>query len=408
MNLDNRTVLLPRYVRDFSCIGADCEDSCCVGWSVPVDETTYSKYQRVNDEELKPSLRGDITRNKSNRGKRDYAFITLKENSCCPFLNEEKLCKIQAKLGEDYLSSVCFTYPRVINKIDEGFERSLTLSCPEATRLALLNPAGIEFDHVEETSYTGWSASKQLQTLGVKQQNAQRFFWEIRIYTIEVLQNRSFSLQERLIFLGLFYQELQELISNERVSLIPQLIRRYKEGMTTDQVEELNSNFVLQMQLLQELAEVRIQLGVTSQRYLECYEEFIKGLSYSEEAAIQEVATRYREAYQTYYEPFINEHEYILENYLVNYVFHYLMPFGNYPTVFDEYMMMVVHYSLIKMHLIGIGAYHKGLTVDQTIKLIQSFAKTVEHSQPYLKKVFELLHRNGYAKLPYIVTLIKN
>ena len=43
--------------------------------------------------------------------------------------------------------------------------------------------------------------------------------------------------------------------------------------------------------------------------------------------------------------------------------------------MFNAYMMLVLHYSLIKMHLVGISAYNKGLTVELVVKLIQSFAK---------------------------------
>ena len=35
------------YIEKFRCLGADCGDSCCVGWDVRVDQDTYQKLQDV-------------------------------------------------------------------------------------------------------------------------------------------------------------------------------------------------------------------------------------------------------------------------------------------------------------------------------------------------------------------------
>ena len=43
------------------------------------------------------------------------------------------------RVAEEYLSNVYTCFPRVTNKIDEVYEMSLDVSCPEAARLILLN-----------------------------------------------------------------------------------------------------------------------------------------------------------------------------------------------------------------------------------------------------------------------------
>ena len=37
----------PSYLKNFKCIGGACEDTCCAGWSIEVDEGTYKKYKKV-------------------------------------------------------------------------------------------------------------------------------------------------------------------------------------------------------------------------------------------------------------------------------------------------------------------------------------------------------------------------
>ena len=93
--------LQPRYVTEFRCIGDECEDTCCYGWRVNVDEETYDRYRHVADSQLRSSFDKLITINTDATQKSDYASLVLTESGC-GFLSE-RLCGIQTKLGESYL-----------------------------------------------------------------------------------------------------------------------------------------------------------------------------------------------------------------------------------------------------------------------------------------------------------------
>ena len=58
-----RRVLQPKCFERFRCIGADCEDTCCSGWLVNIDKSTYQNYQHCEDPELGPRLRQLVTIN---------------------------------------------------------------------------------------------------------------------------------------------------------------------------------------------------------------------------------------------------------------------------------------------------------------------------------------------------------
>ncbi len=409
-----RILLVPQYMRQFICIGSQCEDSCCIGWRVNIDHTTYRRYRRLRREgELQQALNVYVKRNRSNPSESNYAKIKLKSDNNCPFLNEERLCKIQLQLGEEFLSDVCATYPRTANQVNGVLEKSATMSCPEAARLALLNPNEMEFDEVTEPFETRNIINRQIDThkLAVATK-PERCFWELRIFTIQVLQNRAYTLAERLIVLGMFYQKLQNQIEAGQVEEIPHTIASYTNLLNGNDLREelgrIPAQVTIQMELLKELTDERVVKGVTSQRYLDCFGQFMHGIQYTREELVEEIAARYQEAEEKYYRPFMTEHEYILENYLVNHVFRNLFPFSGAKDLFDNYVMMVVHYALIKMHLIGMAAFHQGLNEELIIKLIQSFAKTVEHNQQYLQHAFSLLQDNGYTTMAYMAILIKN
>ncbi|PEA53805.1 lysine-N-methylase [Bacillus pseudomycoides] len=411
-NTKNRPLLVPQYMQQFSCIGSECEDSCCIGWRVNVDEDTYKKYKKSRDLELKPLFKNKVTRQRSNSSSESYAKIKMEDGGRCSFLSEENLCKVQLKLGAEYLSNTCTVYPRSINSINGVIEKSATMSCPEAARLALLNPNGIDFAEIEEPANTPGSIVKQLKTDGPKMDNTpKKYFWELRVFSIQVIQDRSYTLAERLIILGMFYQNVQKHIDQGDVHGIPTVITNFNNLMSNqgmkESLDKIPTQLSVQMALCKDLVGYRINQSISSQRYLDCLDEMLKGIQYTEEATIEELTENYKKAYEKFYEPFMTEHEYILENYLVNYIFKNLFPFEQ-KTLFDDYVMLVIHYSMIKLHLIGMAGFHKGLTIDLVIKLIQSFAKTVEHNTVYLKGAFALLKANEFTTMPYMAILAKN
>jgi lysine-N-methylase len=287
------------------------------------------------------------------------------------------------------------------------------MSCPEAARLALLNPNGMEFDEVEEIVHNDSIISNKINTKNKSNtEKIEKYFWELRIFTIQVLQNRSYALWERLILLGMFYKKIEECIQNNQVENIPQQITLYteviKQGSLREGLVNIPTQYNIQMKLTKELTDERFRQGINNQRFMDCFNEMIQGIQYVPDGKIEDVMEHYTASCNDYYQPFINEHEYILENYLVNYVFKNLFPFSGYQSVFDDYVMLVVHYAMIKLHLIGMAGFHKGLNKDLVILLIQSFSKTIEHNSMFLRGIFNLLKDNGFTTMAYMSILIKN
>lgn len=414
MTEKNRRIRFPQYLKSFKCIGSTCEDSCCVGWKVDIDHETYKKYQKVRDEELAPLFNQFISRNRtSNKVEANFAKVKLIDGEKCPFLDEEMLCRIQMRRGEEYLSDVCTTYPRMTNTVNGVLERSASVSCPEAARLALLNPDPMVFDEAEEARTSRNIVKVVIKTDDLKLNNKPlKYLLELRDFTIKLLQNRNYPISERMIILGMFFQNIEQTILTKEINDIPGRIVSYtnivNEGSIRDSLSTIPVLYAIQMKLLKEMTDKRYFMGVTNKRYLECFSEFLTGIQYTAESKVEEIGQRYHEASEKYYEPFMNEHEYILENYLVNHAFKNMVPFTEEKSLFDSYMKLVLHYSLIKMHLIGMAGFHKGMTEELVIKLIQSFAKTVEHHKPYIKGIAELMRQNEFNTMAYMAILIKN
>ncbi|MFW5391230.1 flagellin lysine-N-methylase, partial [Yersinia sp. 2544 StPb PI] len=77
--------------------------------------------------------------------------MRLKSDGNCPYLDESRLCEVHKRLGSEALSHTCSTYPRENHQYKTEQFNTLTLSCPEVTRLVLFNPHA--FTLHEETVY---------------------------------------------------------------------------------------------------------------------------------------------------------------------------------------------------------------------------------------------------------------
>jgi lysine-N-methylase len=395
--------LQPSSYHAFRCIGADCEDSCCVGWSVNVDKQTYQAYQRCDDPELGPRLRDLVTINSTSTHDGSYAGITL-SGPTCPFLSEG-LCGIQSKLGAQYLSIMCATYPRVMNVVDDVLERSLDLSCPEAARIMLLDPEPMEFDEEEGAAHDPRMGQLPLlRTSSETPSKPYRLFREIRGRVIELLQNRDYPLRKRLVMLGLYCDQLQEIGTAEPVHEAPD-----------EYCSEPSPEMVL------ELIVGRIGSDFTPPRFLACYREFMQGMDWTAQSSMADLARRYKSIYSQHYMPFMSEHEYMLEHYLVSYVHRTLFPLGPQEStrelsvhnaansIREQCLLLMIHYGIIQTMLVGMAGFHQAaFGTGHVIQLIQSFSKTFEHSLPFPKRALEILAEHGVSSGAGLAILLRN
>jgi lysine-N-methylase len=126
--------IVPRYMSRFRCISERCEEICCSGLRIPVPETEWRRLQKVIQDSGAPPPPDE-----PQNGPNGVEFLMPKDKSkTCTYLDTEKLCSIQRRFGEQYLPSICITYPRHIAKWEGQLSMVGSLGCPEVARLALL------------------------------------------------------------------------------------------------------------------------------------------------------------------------------------------------------------------------------------------------------------------------------
>lgn len=201
-------VRIPAYYKKFSCIGGACEDTCCAGWEIDIDETSYGYYQDL------PGAFGEKVRRciKEYEGDGQDAYeahgFILREGKRCPFLREDGLCEMILTLGEDAICDVCTYTPRNFLEYGGMREISISPSCGEAGRLIFGSPEKAEFLTEEEEG-----------ELDIEEDGEELLFGEriraARDYGIGILQERAYSIWERMGGFLCYGKEVQQRLNEE-------------------------------------------------------------------------------------------------------------------------------------------------------------------------------------------------
>lgn len=201
-----------RYMQRFHCIGAECEDNCCHGWTVEIDPLTHERMQKVTQLHSPAERRRYAAavqkvdppgKKKKQKGKSvKMTIFRLDSEGGCVMLEPSGLCHIQGTFGEKLLSNVCALYPRRIQRVGEMIELSGMVSCPEMSRQLLLHA-----DATDEVDLDRKSLFRNVVTHGMDPRDL-RPYWRllvrVRTFMLRLLRRPGYTLEQRLFFMSWF------------------------------------------------------------------------------------------------------------------------------------------------------------------------------------------------------------
>ncbi len=200
---------LPHYFHQFRCVAAECEDSCCEGWAIMIDEDSLENYKKTV----------------GHLGKRLQESIDWQEGcfrQCdgrCAFLNEDHLCDIQILGGEKMLCDTCRDYPRHKEEYEGVREGSLSLSCIEAAKLILGGMEPVQFlefeDEEEDEEFEDYN-----YLLFTKLMDA-------RDKMIALLQNRDVDIYVRMGRTLALAEEMQKALRDDEIFRMDELLEAF-------------------------------------------------------------------------------------------------------------------------------------------------------------------------------------
>ena len=383
-------IRVPEYFKDFKCIASKCEDTCCAGWGIVIDDATYDRYKNVQGE-FGDRLRSEIVHEAGEN------IFVLKGNNC-PFLNEEKTCDIYINIGEENLCYTCQQYPRYAEEFGSLREVGISLSCPEAARIMLNNSKKVEFELSENnevvSSYNDINAQLFIELL------------QSRKIVMDIIQDRTIDLRKRAVVALLFVDEIQEKIDESEIKEIKSVREKY-----------LDKGFL--EELINELEEYRDNEGSKYDDMHEYFKVFkdLKHITPDDPLGLND-ALRYfwqtdedEELYiikHRQFEEYYKDKLYKFENILVYFVFRYFMK-----AVFDYDILAKIKTALVSYMIIrelAVVRYieNNEFTDEDMVDIAHTYSKDIEHLEENIEALAELFETNDVFDIEEMVMALMN
>lgn len=383
-------IRVPEYFKDFKCIASKCEDTCCAGWGIVIDDVTYDRYKNVQGK-FGERLRSEIVHEAGEN------IFVLKGNNC-PFLNKEKTCDIYINIGEENLCYTCQQYPRYTEEFGSLREIGISLSCPEAARIMLNNDKKVTFELSENeevvSSYNDINAQLFIELL------------QSRNIVMDMLQDRDIDLRKRVALALLFVDEIQEKIDESEIKEIKSVREKYSD------------KFFLE-ELLEKLEEYKDNEGIKYDNIQEYFNVFrdLKHITPNDPLGLND-ALRYfwqtdedEELYILKHKQFVEYYEdkiYKFENILVYFVFRYFMK-----AVFDydalaKIKTAIISYMMIRELAVVRYIENNEFTDEDMVDIAHTYSKDIEHLEENIEALAELFETNEVFDIEEMVMALMN
>ncbi|HVU47454.1 MAG TPA: flagellin lysine-N-methylase [Terracidiphilus sp.] len=406
----------PQYAHRFQCIGSACEDTCCQGWQVPIDEATYQRYQNLPEGPLRTSIVENLQRKPVEEAAKNpavFAIIHMTAENRCPMLTADRLCNIQSQYGHEFLSYTCATYPRIHHTSSGSAITALTLSCPEAARLVLLTPDLLAGNaspaRIGEPTQQPPHISPALLACADA----------IRASVLSIATNRLYPLWQRLFLLSIFAKRLDGIVTGESDRTPADFLADFNatamNGSLRIAMDALPADDLAQMDTVLRLAGLMLHRSNIGPRFQECINAFTNGIGNAPDATVASLAAHSRSAQARYFAPFFQRHPHILENYLVNTVLRLNFPFGSAKnpdekdrTISQRFSVLAAQFALIRGLLIGIAGHHRErFSAEHIVHTVQSASKHFEHHPEFAREILALLAERNLDNSTGLTTLLR-
>jgi lysine-N-methylase len=399
--------LVPLYVERFSCIGSNCEDTCCAGWRVTIDKKTFTNYKQSKNPHLIDRFENKVKRIRSQASDSNYARMDLDSaTGDCPMI-EEHLCSIQKELGEDKLSNTCFTYPRYSKEVGGVYQQALTLSCPEAARLALLANDAMEFTQTNLTIRPETiERQKPVFGLSLDQMN------EVRFFCIQLLKSQDLMLWQKLALLGLFCESLTEALKRggqKQTAEITESMRTLVEnGQFASLFESMQPEYEIQAVTFALLWQLKVT-GINSKMQRSVQDAIGRGLDADKDSGqVKEskLIDRYKQGVKNLPAALIDAPSF-MENYVLNEMFRENFPFGN-TSPYEHYLKLITRFGIVRFMLASQCVNEKELpSLNVLTQTVQVFSKRFQHDNHFAINVNNCFNNSGWSDLQKVYRFLK-
>lgn len=372
-------IMVPDYYKDFKCIAGDCEDTCCAGWQVDVDDASYAYYKTITGAfgDRLHSVMVDGTNGREGQ-------FRIREDGRCPFLNDNNLCDLYAELGEDALCVTCDQYPRYTCEFGNYKETGIALSCKTAAELILKDNRTPGFTQSEdEECFSRLNNIDGMLFLNLKKARQKAF---------SIVWDRKHTIWERLGQLLDYAEGLQKVIKNP--VKLESYIKSYQAKETFEDVKLSPEKEIKYYHAIWKYYMKQVIIKMEWPMLVKTIQENLYLGDYEKETA----------DFAKYYE----SREYEYENLITYFIFRYFLK-----AVFDNDVLTKVKMGIVSVLLIrqcDIGTWvskERELTFKEQVDICHLYSREVEHSEENFAALCKIFKTKKEFKVKKLMQIIK-
>ena len=363
---NEKIILQPKYVADFQCDGSKCNAKCCGKWRIDIDMDTYKKYQRIKNPAMRKKILSSIQPSTIQTGFQ----IKLNNKAVCPLLCEGNLCYIQRNMGEGALSQTCKVYPRMVQQIGNYQFRMLAMTCPVAAEYALLSPNAMELQQIScEEDTSAW----KLIAKNCNMNNVPNDLAAVHIMMggLAILQNTSYTFEQRLVILGLFLDKVED--CQQDVEAVAGLIDYYNSDAFQQEISNLWENW---------------------QYYPVAHHQFMNGIiTVLKQEKELLISSEHWQVMNDYYNNVYEERHHLVQERLGSVLERYWQHewlFHAYPYSFSggflhNYFSYLIAYEMCQLLIYSAYALDEGWEENNILDVLGMFSKILDHRRDFSK-----------------------
>lgn len=412
----NLNIIEPNYFKEFHCIGGKCRNTCCQGWDILLSKKEYINTKNVK----KPKELQDICEHAFKRIKKSdnsviYAKMQLNEDGYCQFLDDDGLCMLQKECGYNILSTTCKQFPRVNYQYMATAESYLSTGCEEVVRILMKLENGIELtsggeiEHKKFTNHVFAMVDKNMLAT-----SPYKYYWDIKTLLISIMKNRNYSVEDRLILLGIAFKHIDELVKSDNGDKIPSYVDGLIAACSADSsmLDDINNIESKTHENILNFANMLLALS-NSKSITTAFYEKIKsafGIEFEIENEIQTInfyadIDKVEKQLGLFFNMLAGR-EYIIENLVLNSMLNMNFPFTNSELSFwDSYIFTCISYNLM-IFLIA-GNLSESSNDNDIIESVVYFSRCLFHNKKLADNIIDTIKKNDFSSLGAMVSLIK-
>lgn len=414
------TYKIPASFSGFSCLGGDCEDTCCRNWEIKLDRKHFDLLKKsmcaIDDEKNKFVQYVRLNEN-SISSDHDYAFVRTGDNGYCTLLDDKGLCSVHAKYGVKVLGDVCTMFPRVISRCNDTFELSGALSCPEVVRncisedlplrLKLFKPADLprsknypiqrELSILEDDFYSENFQLVRENMMRIMANEEEDF--ETRLYTIATLTQKISTFYHRGCakpVKGQLESVLAVFSEKKYISRLNTFIKSYETDST------------ISMIVVHSILSIKLEQA-NDENISQLYKKIIDEYTDSDENISEVLA---QQLTQTGINLDSSSRQYIdkaLTRYIINCL--YREWFISMPDPFTYIQMLLVRIAILRTLIYLDIGQNKVLTQEKLkqkiVYVMYNFARNIDQNHEFLKVVYNALSEQTMMNFDFSPTFIR-